>query len=240
MWERVFLIFTGMRVRNDIRIVIPVLMLVGIGTMSCKLDGRQPASVVIQQDTIKIADVPDYDTLQWKELKEADGYVIDIKYATTDNFVKSVIYPCGRFFLRPVVASALNKVRADLKSQGYKLKLFDGYRPRPAQQILWDKVPNPDYVAPPSEGSMHNRGVAIDLTLADLQGKELDMGTPYDFFGKEAHTDYTNLSPDVLKRRQLLQSAMIAHGFQPIRTEWWHFSFASGSYPLDDWQWSCQ
>lgn len=183
--------------------------------------------------------VMDYDTTKWTELTAADGYVIDIKYATTDNFVKEVIYPCGRMFLRPEVAIALAHVNAEFLLKGYKLKLFDGYRPRPAQQKLWDKVPDRNYVAPPSEGSMHNRGVALDLTLADFNGKEIDMGTPYDFFGPEAHSDYQELPKEVLDHRQLLRSFMEANGFQYIRTEWWHYSYTKGSYPLDDWQWAC-
>jgi len=143
-------------------------------------------------------------------------------------------------FLRPTVADALFKIRDELLPQKYKLKLFDGYRPRPAQQILWDKVPNPDYVAPPSEGSMHNRGVAIDLSLTDLNGKEIDMGTPYDFFGPEAHHDNLQLSPEILALRLKLKTIMENHGFQAIRTEWWHYSYTKGSYPLDDWQWPCK
>lgn len=181
----------------------------------------------------------DFDTTQWTEILPEDGYAIDIKYATADNFVHEVIYPCGRFFLKPDVADALEKVKEVLKVEGYKLILFDGYRPRPAQQKLWDKVPDPSYVAPPSEGSMHNRGVAIDLSLTDIKGNEIDMGTPYDFFGPEAHHDYENLSREILDRRQLLKSVMESEGFQSIRTEWWHYSYTNASYPLDDWQWPC-
>jgi len=191
------------------------------------------ASPVLQKTAL------DYDTALWTELKAEDGYVIDIKYATKDNFVKEVIYPCARMFLRPEVAIALAKVNTELLAKGYKLKLFDGYRPRPAQQKLWDKVPDRNYVAPPSEGSMHNRGVALDLTLADLQGNEMEMGTPYDFFGPRAHRDFQELPDQILKRRQLLRSVMESHGFQSIRTEWWHYSYTKGSYPLDSWQWAC-
>ena len=183
---------------------------------------------------------PDYDTTKWKELTAADGFVIDIKYATTDNFVKEKIYPCARFFLRPKVADALLQVNKELKTQGYRLKLFDGYRPRPAQQKLWDKVPDPNYVAPPSKGSMHNRGVAVDLTITDMTGKEINMGTPYDFFGPAAHHDCTNLPKEVLQLRTKLKAVMEKHGFRSIRTEWWHYSYATGTYPLDDWQWQCK
>ncbi|HUR31836.1 MAG TPA: M15 family metallopeptidase [Saprospiraceae bacterium] len=181
----------------------------------------------------------DYDSTQWIELTEGDGYIIDIKYATADNFVKEAVYPCGRCFVKPKVAEMLSYVRDELRPAGYRIKLFDCYRPRPIQYKLWEKVPNPSYVADPKEGSMHNRGVALDLTLTDKTGKEIDMGTPYDFFGKEAHHDYAGLSEKILGFRKRLKSTMEEHGFSSIRTEWWHYSLASGSYPLEDWQWPC-
>lgn len=188
---------------------------------------------VIQRNEI------DYDTTKWTELTEADGYIIDIKYATTDNFVKEAVYPCGRCFVKPKVAQQLSYVRDELKEAGYRIKLFDCYRPRPVQYKLWEKVPNPSYVADPKEGSMHNRGVALDLTLTDKTGKEIDMGTPYDFFGPEAHHTYTNLPQNTLGFRKRLKSTMESHGFASIRTEWWHYSLATGTYPLEDWQWNC-
>ncbi|MFM2395209.1 MAG: hypothetical protein RLZZ546_3192 [Bacteroidota bacterium] len=168
-----------------------------------------------------------------------DGIAIDIKYATKDNFTKKQIYPCGKCYLRPEAANRILQAQEILQTK-YKLglKMFDCYRPRPAQQRLWDVVPNPDYVTPPSKGSMHNRGLAVDLTLVDQNGKELDMGTPYDFFGKEAHTDNLNLPKNILENRSLLTSVMKSVGFQGIRTEWWHFSIPSSS-ELSDWEWDC-
>lgn len=168
-----------------------------------------------------------------------DGISIDIKYATKDNFTKKQIYPCGKCYLRPEAAKKIMEAQNILQTK-YKLglKMFDCYRPRPAQQRLWDVVPNPDYVTPPEKGSMHNRGLAVDLTLIDQNGKELDMGTPYDFFGKEAHTDNLNLPKKVLENRALLTTVMKSVGFQGIRTEWWHFSITSSS-ELSDWEWDC-
>jgi len=208
--------------------------------LSCRIESKtkEPSPVPVKQSLIS-AQI-DYDTTQWTELTSADGYVIDIRYATEDNFVKEAVYPCGRCFLKPSVARALSVVRDELNVQGYKLMLFDCYRPRPVQYKLWKKVPNPDYVANPAEGSMHNRGVAIDLSLADKSGKELDMGTPYDFFGPQAHHDYTNHSKTIQNLRTRLLSTMESHGFKHIRTEWWHYSYTSGSYPLADWQWPCK
>lgn len=165
---------------------------------------------------------------------------LDIRYATTNNFTKAKIYDCPECLLRPAAAAAVVKAHKDLQKRGYGgLKMFDCYRPRPYQQRLWDKVPNPDYVTPPAKGSMHSRGAAVDLTIVDKNGNELDMGTPYDFFGKEAHYDYTKHSAKVLANRRLLRSVMESAGFKGIRTEWWHFSYRTGKYDLSSYVWKC-
>ncbi len=164
---------------------------------------------------------------------------LDIRYATTNNFTQSQIYDCPRCLLRPEAAQAIVRAHRLLQRQGMGLKLFDCYRPQPYQQRLWDKVPNPDYVTPPDKGSMHSRGAAVDLTIVDAQGNELDMGTPYDFFGPEAHYTYTRLPGKVLANRRLLRRTMENAGLQGIRTEWWHFSYQSKEYPLSDWVWDC-
>lgn len=169
------------------------------------------------------------------------GIRLDIRYATTNNFTKAQIYDCPRCLLRPAAAAAIAKAHDNLRKQGYGgLKMFDCYRPRPYQQRLWDKVPNPDYVTPPAKGSMHSRGAAVDLTIVDRNGQELDMGTPYDFFGVEAHYDYTRLSPKVLANRRLLRTTLEAVGFEGIRTEWWHFSYRGQNFPLSDFVWKCR
>lgn len=165
--------------------------------------------------------------------------LIDIKYATTDNFVKAKMYNCGRCFLRPEVANAIIGVHKKLQKQGLGLKIWDGYRPRPFQQRLWDKVPDERYVTNPKKGSMHNRGAAVDLTIVDKKGKELDMGTPFDFFGEKAYQTYTNLPEKVLGNRKLLRETMASEGFKHIRTEWWHYSYTKKKYSLSDWMWDC-
>ncbi len=176
----------------------------------------------------------------FQELSTKQGVLVDIKYATKDNFTKKQIYPCGRCYLRPIAADAINKAQKILQTKyKYSFKMFDCYRPRPAQQRLWDVVPNPDYVTPPSKGSMHNKGLAVDLTIVDENGRDLDMGTPYDFFGKEAHTDNLSLPKNVLANRTLLTNVMKEVGFKGIRTEWWHFSYET-SAALSDWEWSCK
>jgi D-alanyl-D-alanine dipeptidase len=197
-----------------------------------------PGPELVSIDTIRSITI-DYDTTKWMELTDDMGFILDIKYATPDNFVKEVIYPCGRCFLRKEAAEALIAVKEHVKNQGYKVRLLDCYRPSPAQEKLWAKVPDPNYVAHPSEGSMHSRGVAVDLTFTDRAGKEIDMGTPYDFFGKEAHHDYKHPDSHILGQRSHLKKVMEMFGFQSIRTEWWHYSLDGHFPPLSDWQWKC-
>ncbi len=176
----------------------------------------------------------------WLEVIESKGIILDMKYAETDNFTKRKIYDCGRCFLRPEATTAILMIQNELKTDyGYGLKVFDCYRPRPYQQRLWDAVPNPDYVTPPEKGSMHSRGLAVDLTIIDENGDELDMGTPFDYFGKEAHSDYKDHSDEVNKNRKLLKNTMEKYGFKSIRTEWWHYSYRGKNYPLDPWIWDC-
>ena len=162
-----------------------------------------------------------------------------MKYATTDNFVDEKMYDCGRCFLRPEVAQAVKEIQDTLKNLGYGLKVFDCYRPRPIQFRLWKKVPDPRYVSDPNKGSMHNRGAAVDLTLVDAEGKELEMGTGFDFFGREAYQNYTDLPDSVLSNRVLLRETMISYGFKSITTEWWHYSYTKKFYPLSDMLWNC-
>ena len=175
------------------------------------------------------------------ELTSLDASIhIDIKYATADNFVKEKMYNCGRAYLRPEVAAAVVIAHKKLQKQGLGLKIFDAYRPRPFQQRLWDKMPDDRYVTNPKKGSMHNRGAAVDLTIVDKNGKDLDMGTPFDFFGERAYQTYTDLPKKVLENRKLLRETLAEVGFKHIRTEWWHYSFTKKQYALSDWLWECK
>lgn len=183
----------------------------------------------------------DYDTTQWTDIGLLEpSIVMDLKYATTDNFVKTKMYECARCFLRPPVAERILEIHRVLQQQGLGLKMFDCYRPRPIQQKLWEKVPDPRYVADPAKGSMHNRGGAVDLTIVKATGEELDMGTPFDYFGEEAYHTYTNHSDEIAQNRKLLKETMEASGFKSIRTEWWHYSLGGTGYPLDDMVWECR
>jgi D-alanyl-D-alanine dipeptidase len=180
------------------------------------------------------------DDKNWEELSSED-FLLDIRYASDKNFTNQKIYDCARCLLRKEVAQAIRLLDEDLnRNHRYRLKLFDCFRPKDYQQRLWDVVPNPSYVTPPSKGSMHNRGLAVDLTIVDSLGVELDMGTTYDYFGKEAHYDYTNLTQNILENRKFLRMKMEQYGFVGIRTEWWHFSYRGRNYPISNYRWSCQ
>lgn len=183
---------------------------------------------------------PDFDTTAWEEVIRLDpGISLDLRYATENNFVKEKMYDCPRCFLRPAVAKEVVLIHKELKKKGLGLKMYDCYRPRPIQWKLWNKVPDPRYVADPRKGSMHNRGMAVDLTIVDSLGNELDMGTGYDFFGKEAYHNFTGHSDEVNQNRALLLGIMKKHNFRPTSTEWWHYSYKPRTYPLDDWLWNC-
>lgn len=197
-------------------------------------------TTILQQIATDTIVPPDYDTTQWTEVSRLlPDAVLDLRYATDNNFVDTVMYNCGRCFLRPEVALAIRDIQNELAEQGLGLKFFDCYRPRPIQYKLWEKVPDPRYVADPRKGSMHNRGAAVDLTIVDADGKELDMGTDFDFFGPRAYHNYTELSDTILSNRQLLKNTMEKHQFRPTSTEWWHYSYIPKSYPISDMLWKC-
>ena len=199
------------------------------------------ASLFLMSSQTLSAQTKDYNTKQWTELISLDNTIqIDLRYATTNNFVKAKMYDCGRCFLRPEAAKAVIKAHKALIAKGYGgFKIFDSYRPRPYQQRLWDKVPNSNYVTPPWKGSQHSRGLAVDITIVDKNGNELDMGTPFDTFSEKAHSTYQNLPNNVLGNRKLLRGALEDVGFKGIRTEWWHFSYQYAKYGLSEWVWNC-
>ena len=152
--------------------------------------------------------------------------VTDVKYATTNNFTGQILYPTDKVYIRKIVGEALAKVQAYLlENYNLQIKVFDGYRPLSVQKKMWKILPDNRYVANPAKGSRHNRGAAVDLTLIDSTGSELEMGTEYDNFTEKAHYDYPDLSEEVKSNRKILLDAMVKFGFSPIESEWWHFDF---------------
>jgi len=151
--------------------------------------------------------------------------VLDVRYATENNFTGMVLYPSAKVFLRKIVADSLNSVQNYLKEKNLQLKVFDGYRPVSVQRHMWKLLPDPRYVADPNIGSKHNRGTAVDLTLIDLCGNELDMGTEFDDFTERASPNYPDISDEAKENRRILIEAMKLSGFNVLDTEWWHFDF---------------
>lgn len=154
------------------------------------------------------------------------GIVLDIRYATTNNFTGERIYKEAKAYARKPVAEALKRIQADLHKQGLGLKIFDAYRPYRATVKFYEVYKDTTYVASPYRGSRHNRGCAVDLTLIDLKtGNELKMPTGYDAFTKDAWPSSPVKDPVARKNRQLLIGAMEQHGFRVNGSEWWHFDF---------------
>jgi D-alanyl-D-alanine dipeptidase len=151
---------------------------------------------------------------------------LDIRYAGKNNFAKQAVYKQARAFARLPVVEALKNVQDELKISGYGLKIFDGYRPYSVTVKFYVIASDKSFVANPKDGSRHNRGCAIDLTLIDLTtGKELEMPTPYDSFAAEAASDFNNLPANIIQNRKLLRDIMEKHGFRVLNNEWWHFDF---------------
>lgn len=167
-------------------------------------------------------------------------FVYELKYATPDNFLKQAVYDCGECYLRKSTAEALVKANEAFKQLGYRIKLFDCYRPLSVQKKMWKILPGTHYVANPAKGSKHNRGAAVDLTLVDAQGKELNMGTPFDFFGKEAHHTYTEHPKEVLENRKLLKETLNKYNFKSIYSEWWHYEYRPEMQSkVENFEWQC-
>ena len=168
--------------------------------------------------------------------KTIPGIVLDIRYATTNNFTGQQLYPFSKCYLRRASAEKLGAAQAELATMGYGLKIFDGYRPLSVQWKMWEVFPQPGYVADPRKGSRHNRGAAVDVTLIRLaDGTELPMPTPYDDFSEKAHRKFSNLPADVIQNRELLEQVLTRHGFVGLYTEWWHFDDKDWrNYPIMD------
>ncbi len=167
-------------------------------------------------------------------------FFYDIKYATPDNFLKEKVYDCAECYLRLKTIKALIKANNDFKSKGFQIKIFDCYRPLDIQKKMWKIVPNPIYVANPAKGSIHNRGGAVDITLVDFSGKDLDMGTSFDFFGEEASHEYQNLSDTILKNRIFLKEIMLHNNFKSFDSEWWHYNLKDSNLDkISNFKWGC-
>lgn len=157
-----------------------------------------------------------------------------LAYATSDNFTGKPVYAANaECYLHPEAAACLQTAIKLAAIQGYRVKLFDGFRPSEAQWALWNHTPDPNFLADPRRGSPHSRGVAIDLTLCDADWNELDMGTKFDAFTPLSHHGNTEISAAAQLNRHILIGIMTTAGWDFYRNEWWHYQlFKSREYPL--------
>ena len=194
--------------------------------------------------------------------KDSSGFVLlsdyipsivqEIRYFSTYNFIGDRIdgYEEPVALLTIEAARALKAVANEMNVQGYRLKIFDTYRPTTAVKhfIMWgiedQDIRMKPYFYPDVEKqdlfskgyiakrSSHSRGSTVDLTLLDMRtGKEVDMGSQFDWFGIESHPDYRGITEEQYENRKFLQKAMVRNGFTPIDCEWWHFTLADEPYP---------
>ena len=181
-----------------------------------------------------------------QEAKEIQGFVrvqdvnpdivVELRYATENNFTGKKIYPVAVCLLRKETAQKLAAANKEFMKKGFRLKIWDGYRPPYVQKIFWNLLPDDRYVANPNKGgSKHNRGGAVDITLVDKNGNELEMPSLYDDFSERASPVNPKMSKKARKNVNYLRAVMMKHGFVPIADEWWHFDDADWEkFPLVD------
>ena len=149
---------------------------------------------------------------------------LEIAYATSNNFTGVPVYKNAYCFLHIEAEEKLKKAVQLATPMGYQIKVFDGFRPHAAQEIFWDHTPDATFIMPPEKGSVHTRGIAIDLTLIDAKTKqELDMGTEFDHFTAKAFHCSQDISIEAQRNRKILLGIMIAAGWDYFENEWWHY-----------------
>lgn len=158
---------------------------------------------------------------------------LDLRYADAGNITGRAIYRQPLCLLHPAAAACLGRAVVLARHQGFRLRLFDAFRPVEAQWRLWEAFPDPVFIADPRVGSSHSRGIAVDLTLADADGRPLDMGTPFDDLTPQSHHGRVDIPAETQRHRGLLLGVMVAAGWCHYSCEWWHYQLPqAGSYPL--------
>jgi len=158
---------------------------------------------------------------------------VTLAYATEANLTGRPVYRNAECWLHREAAEKLAAAVALARPLGLRLRIFDALRPVEAQWALWNVNPDPEFLADPRRGSPHSRGVAVDLSLLDDGGRELDMGTAFDAFTPLSHHGRTDISAEAQRNRLLLMGLMTAAGWDFYRNEWWHYQlFDARRYPL--------
>jgi D-alanyl-D-alanine dipeptidase len=204
------------------KILVLIALLVPVVVQAQYKYGLAPVTYDQYQQQVKSA--PEKELIDLE--KFIPGIVLDIRYATTNNFTDEQIYNLSKAYARKPVAESLKRAQAEFAKHGVGIKIYDAYRPYSATVKFYEVYRDTTYVASPYKGSRHNRGCAIDMTLVDLKtGKELMMPTEYDSFKKEAWPTTPVKDPVIKKNRDLIISIMHKHGFKVNASEWWHFDF---------------
>ena len=192
------------------------------------LDPSAPTedSGAIEAPVVNLEEMPERENSDFVRVRDyIPDIVIELKYATASNFTGTVIYDFTEVYLRYSTVVKLMDVQAELRQQGLKLKIWDGFRPMDAQEKLWYAKPDPNYVSNPWSGTnSHSRGNTLDVTLVDKDGKEVEMPTGFDDFTSFADRDYSDCTDAAAANATLLQDVMEKHGFVGLQSEWWHYS----------------
>jgi len=181
-----------------------------------KLDYVQPAEGDALVTSVNKSEMVRLDT-------EVKDIVIGLKYATSDNITGKPVYKSKTAYLRRGTADRLRKANEIVMKQGYRIKVWDAYRPEKAQETLYKTAKNGYYFIDPRIGSNHTRGAAVDVTLVDSEGNELDMPSKFDEMSEKAHRTYKLATDEQKKNALILENAMKQAGFIPLENEWWHF-----------------
>lgn len=191
-------------------------------------------NVILEAPVVNLDEMPDRNEPDFVKLRDyVPDVVVELKYSTSNNFTGSVVYDFTEVYLRYSTVLKLMEVQAELRQEGLRLKIWDGFRPMDAQQKLWDAFPNPAYVSNPQTGTnSHSRGNTVDVTLVDAEGKELEMPSGFDDFTTFADRDYSDCTDSAAKNATVLQDVMEKHGFVGLQSEWWHFT-ENQDYPIE-------
>lgn len=158
---------------------------------------------------------------------------VEIAYATVDNFTRGKIYGRPGCYLHPRAAEHLTTAIHLAAQQHLRIRIYDAFRPSEAQWVLWQHTPDPDFLTDPRRGSPHSRGVAVDLTLIDRKGIQLEMGTEFDAFTPLSHHGNLTISSQAQHNRYLLMGIMTTAGWDFYQNEWWHYQlFNARTYDL--------
>jgi D-alanyl-D-alanine dipeptidase len=214
--------------RENLRVVliVPVLVLTLVGFGSPQEQGPPKESGAFRKPDLV-------------ELVKIDSSLkLDIRYATSNNFLGRAVYRQARAFLQRPAAEALSRANRTVRVKGYGLVIFDGYRPWSVTKVFWDSTPEEKriFVADPQQGSRHNRGCAVDLSMFDLKtGREVQMPGEYDEMTERSHINYQGGSEESRRLRDILRSAMESEGFAVYEPEWWHYDYKDWKvYPILD------